>query len=60
MGEYSVSLTLADESGNSKQVEVPVLVGTEPTFWELRSYRNNRSRECGLSFGANGNGQQWE
>ena len=30
--EYSVSLTLADESGNSKQVEVPVLVGTEPTF----------------------------
>ena len=32
VGEYSVSLTLADESGNSKQVEVPVLVGTEPTF----------------------------
>jgi len=32
VGEYSVSLTLVDESGNSKQVEVPVLVGTEPTF----------------------------
>ena len=32
VGEHSVSLTLADESGNSKQVEVPVLVGTEPTF----------------------------
>ena len=32
VGEYSVSLTLADESGNSKQVEVMVLVGTEPTF----------------------------
>ena len=32
VGEYSVRLTLADESGNSKQVEVPVLVGTEPTF----------------------------
>ena len=32
VGEYSVGLTLADESGNSKQVEVPVLVGTEPTF----------------------------
>ena len=32
VSEYSVSLTLADESGNSKQVEVPVLVGTEPTF----------------------------
>ena len=32
VGEYSVSLTLADESGNSKQIEVPVLVGTEPTF----------------------------
>lgn len=35
VGEYSVSLTLADESGNSKQVEVPVLVGTEPTFWGI-------------------------
>ena len=35
VGEYSVSLTLADESGNSKQVEVPVLVGTEPTFLEI-------------------------
>ena len=32
VGEYSVRLTLVDESGNSKQVEVPVLVGTEPTF----------------------------
>ena len=35
VGEYSVGLTLADESGNSKQVEVPVLVGTEPTFWGI-------------------------
>ena len=32
VGEYSVRLTLADDTGNSKQVEVPVLVGTEPTF----------------------------
>lgn len=32
VGEYSVRLTLADGSGNSEQVEVPVLVGTEPTF----------------------------
>ncbi len=36
VGEYSVSLTLADESGNSKQVEVPVLVGQNRHFWELR------------------------
>ena len=35
VGEYSVRLTLADDTGNSEQVEVPVLVGTEPTFWGI-------------------------